>query len=228
MNKHTTTAGLTTALLVALGLTACGYPGDDEDRAAAAGGSEEQEQDSQEQEDTSDDASDDDQDSGTDGEDGSEDADEGSEDDEDGGLIDMPTVELIPDDLDEDEATVYLAAEQAWSPTIARYIVHSGDAGGNLAGTDIEIQRFDCLGQAQLHSTGTILEGSGDGVYDIQWHGENPEPGSGGFDQQFSVTINDQMLVGSGIDAAPDLVDHEAALDEFGGMCGDLADFVLP
>ncbi len=217
MNKNITTAGAG-LLAAALALTGCVVVDDsplaDPDEAEAP------EQSAAPAEEV-DDASDGE-------EDGSEDTDEGSEEDEDGGLIDMPTVELVPDDLDEDEATVYLAAEQAWSPTIARYIVHSGDAGGNLAGTDIEIQRFDCLGQAQLHSTGTILEGSGDGVYDIQWHGENPEPGSGGFDQQFSVTINDRMLVGSGIDAAPGYVDHEAALDEFGGMCGDLADFVLP
>lgn len=240
MSKQSTSS-LAAAALVALCLSACGYPGAEEDRASAAGGAESTEQAEPEPEtsptptEDADDQEPDDSDISDVIDDVSSDESEEPDDGENGsgdGLLDLPTINLIPADVEEDEVTVYVAAESGFSPTIARWVVHGDPAEGDLVGSEIEVSRWNCVGDVQVDSFGEIGSpefGSGADVYDIEWlSGGNPQLGGGG-PTQYNVTIEEQRLIGESEDSdRAATIRHDSALSQFGGMCGELADFVLP
>lgn len=234
MSKHmkNITTGLSTALLITLGLSACGYPGDEDDRAAAAGGSEQHdEQSAAPTDEDTDDQQDEEDDQNTDSEDeGSDDDEEGSGDEDEEEELDLPSIDVIPDDLDEDEVTVYLAAEQRFSPTLVRIVIH-GDAAEDVAGSEIEATRWNCLGSVQDDSMGQISEDSDPDreVYDIEWlPGENPYSGGGSGTTQYDALITDQIFANGNADDDAGTTNLDGQLSKFGGMCGDVAQFVLP
>ena len=146
----TTTAGAALLAIALLGLSGCGYPGDDEDRAAIHAGAQDPQPPA-----TSAPSSEPE----TPGED-DESTEDGSQGESTGETADLGV---------EDGEVQYLRAIQNFSPTLERWVVDE-EAG------EVTYSLINCLGQAQSEGVATLEQGDGgEGTaFEATWIGASP------------------------------------------------------
>lgn len=141
-----------------------------------------------------------------------------------------PGVELVPDD---ESTRVLISAQQGFSPYIERWTIHDGEADeDSLHGVELEYAEFNCAGVTVRESRWSLdAERYEDdehryGAEKISGDAMRGGGGNGGY--LYNIMLDDAGIRYGLADDEPATADHAAAVAEFGEMCGDVAEFILP